>query len=85
MGFLVYLGALNILIVPFVIYIHAKGPCELTTSLVGPGASSICPYIKNPFLNIVYLNAVLVALGIVIWANAQVVPSHPKKNRFPRH
>lgn len=85
MAFLIYIGALNLLIIPFVIYVQIQGSCKLITPFAGQGATSVCPYITNPFLNILYLNAILIALGVVIWANGQIVPSHPKKHRFPHH
>ncbi len=73
-----FLGIFNIVGIPFVIYAHAKGECNLLTQTLGSGAQILCEHAANPLLNLFYLNALFFLLGLVVYANSQVVSSPPR-------
>ncbi len=78
-----YLIAFNIFAIPFIIYTHVKGVCNLLIAAFGEGGKALCEYTTNPLINLFYLNVIFIMLTLLIYANSQVVPSAPPKK--PSH
>lgn len=67
---IVYVLASNILIIPFVIYLHVQGECKLLVQFFS-NAKPFCSYISNPFTNILYINLIIFVIALLIYLNSR--------------
>ncbi|QQG43988.1 MAG: hypothetical protein HYW86_03950 [Candidatus Roizmanbacteria bacterium] len=76
-----YAIAFNIVAIPFVIYIHMKGECQMITQIF-IGAQPYCSYITNPFINLLSINAAFFIFALLAYANSQI-PHVEQYNKKP--
>lgn len=69
MKILIPLIALNILIIPALVFFHFQGECKVLQQYLGQSIVPFCGYVNNVFLNILYVNGLIIFLALFMTAH----------------